>query len=118
MPDVGKDRYVKIARRRLANLQAAQANKATTSARQRGANVTDIDSRLMMTRQGYIQRYNPQAGVNEQGVVAEVAQDANDLRQLVPMLSSLRANRHRWRRRTGRHSTVRCRVLERAQRHS
>ena len=69
MPDVGKDRYVKIARRRLANLQAAQANKATTSARQRGANVTDIDSRLMMTRQGYIQGYNAQAGVNEQGVV-------------------------------------------------
>jgi transposase len=59
------------------------------------ANVTDLDSRIMKTRNGYVQGVNAQAAVTkEQIIVAEdVTQDENDQRQLHPMLDQTEANR-------------------------
>lgn len=54
------------------------------------ANVTDPDSRIMKTRNGYVQGYNAQAVATEDQVIvaAEVTQEANDVKQLSPMLQS------------------------------
>ncbi|MGI8904342.1 MAG: transposase [Solirubrobacteraceae bacterium] len=58
------------------------------------ANITDPDSRIMKTRNGYLQGYNAQAIVNlHQLVVAcAVTQDANDIEQYEPMLEELEHN--------------------------
>ena len=58
------------------------------------ANVTDPDSRIMKTRQGYVQGYNAQAVVNEHQVILScaVTQDANDVQQLHPMIDRTQAN--------------------------
>lgn len=58
------------------------------------ANVTDPESRVMKTRQGYVQGYNAQAVVTEDQVIvaAEVTQEANDVKQLHPMLEQTEAN--------------------------
>ena len=55
------------------------------------ANTTDPDSRIMKTRQGYVQGYNAQAVVSgEQIIVAVgVTQEANDVQQLEPMLQTM-----------------------------
>jgi len=55
------------------------------------ANVTDPDSRIMKTRRSYIQGYNVQAiATLEQIVVAtEVTDEANDVRQLEPMVKAM-----------------------------
>ena len=52
------------------------------------ANVTDPESRIMRTRKGYVQGYNAQAAVTEEQIVvaAEVTQEANDKKQLHPMV--------------------------------
>lgn len=52
------------------------------------ANVTDPESRIMKTRAGYVQGYNAQAMVTEDQLIiaADVTQEANDMRQLHPML--------------------------------
>jgi len=52
------------------------------------ANLTDLDSRIMKTRHGYVQGYNAQAVVTKEQVIvaAEVTQQQNDVRQLHPML--------------------------------
>jgi transposase len=57
------------------------------------ANPTDPDSRIMKTRQGYVQGYNVQAAVSEDQVIlaVSVTQEANDVRQLVPMLEQVNA---------------------------
>ena len=53
------------------------------------ANVTDPDSRVMKTRQGYVQGYNVQAVVSEDQIIVAVGvtQEANDVHQLLPMLA-------------------------------
>lgn len=53
------------------------------------ANVTDPDSRIVKGRKGYLQGYNAQAVVTmEQIVIApEVTNQANDVRQLAPMIT-------------------------------
>ena len=55
------------------------------------ANVTDSDSRIMKTRQGYVQGYNVQAVVSEDQIIVAVGvtQEANDVQQLEPMLHTL-----------------------------
>ena len=56
-------------------------------------NLTDPDSRIMKTRQGYVQGYNAQAVVDvDSGVIvaADVTQEANDVRQLIPMLEQVK----------------------------
>ena len=58
------------------------------------ANVTDPDSRVMKTRQGYVQGYNVQAVVSEDQIILAVGvtQEANDVRQLLPMLEGMNQN--------------------------
>ncbi len=60
--------------------------------RDRKANVTDPDSRIMKTRREYIQGYNGQAVVTEDQIIvsAVVTQDENDLHQLEPMIEETR----------------------------
>lgn len=52
------------------------------------ANVTDPDSRVMKTRNGFLQGYNGQAVVDKGQVIvaAELTQEQNDLGQLQPMI--------------------------------
>lgn len=52
------------------------------------ANITDPESRIMKTRTGYVQGYNGQAVVTEEQIIiaAEITQEANDVRQLHPMI--------------------------------
>jgi len=52
------------------------------------ANLTDVDSRIMKTRNGYVQGYNGQAVVTKEQIIvaAEVTQQQNDVQQLHPML--------------------------------
>ncbi len=56
--------------------------------RDRKANATDPDSRIMKTRQGYVQGYNGQAVVSKEQIIvgADVTQEENDLYQLEPMI--------------------------------
>ncbi len=63
-----------------------------TPAPEAKANVTDPESRIMKTRSGYLQGYNAQAAVTEEQIIvaAEVTQEANDVRQLQPMMTSIR----------------------------
>ncbi len=58
------------------------------------ANVTDPDSRVMKTRQAYVQGYNVQAVVSEDQIIVAVAltQEANDVQQLLPMLEQMNQN--------------------------
>jgi transposase len=51
-------------------------------------NTSDPESRLMKTREGYVQGYNAQAVVTREQIIvaAEVTQEANDIGQLHPML--------------------------------
>ena len=55
------------------------------------ANVTDPDSRIMKTRQDYVQGYNVQAVVSQDQIIVAVGvtQEANDVQQLKPMLKTL-----------------------------
>lgn len=55
------------------------------------ANVTDPESRIMKTRRGYVQGYNAQAAVAVGQIIAaaDVTDEANDLRQLHPMLAQV-----------------------------
>jgi len=59
------------------------------------ANVTDPDSRIMKTRNGYVQGLNAQAVVTEQQVIVaeDVTQQENDKWQLHPMLEQTESNR-------------------------
>ena len=52
-------------------------------------NVTDPDSRIMKSRKGYIQGYNAQAVVTAGQIIlaADVTNEANDIRQLAPMIA-------------------------------
>jgi transposase len=55
-------------------------------------NFTDPDSRLMVDKGGFVQAYNAQIAVDQEGqiiVAADVTQDANDKRQLLPMLAQI-----------------------------
>jgi transposase len=56
-------------------------------------NTTDMDSRLVKTKDGWIQGYNAQAAVNEAQIVvaAEVAVDSPDFGHLDPMVEAVEA---------------------------
>lgn len=53
-------------------------------------NITDPDSRVMKSRQGYVQGYNLQAVVSEDLIMVAigVTQEANDVRQLEQTLEA------------------------------
>jgi len=66
-----------------------QLDPKTGKKKEPKANTTDPDSRLMKTRNGFIQGYNAQASMDADThiiLAAEVTQDCNDTQQLVPML--------------------------------
>ncbi|NTV43138.1 MAG: IS1182 family transposase [Syntrophobacteraceae bacterium] len=88
-------------------IRAREAEEASTGQKKRGrkpkdpqeavdhdrkANVTDPDSRIMKTRQQYVQGYNGQAVVTEDQIIVSVAvtQEENDLHQLEPMIEETR----------------------------
>ena len=58
------------------------------------ANVTDPDSRILKTRSGYVQGFNAQAVVSMDQLIlaADVTQEANDVKQLIPMILQAQAN--------------------------
>ena len=58
------------------------------------ANVTDPDSGIMKTRHGWLQGYNAQIVVTVGQIIlaADVTTEANDVRQLTPMLDQAQAN--------------------------
>jgi len=58
------------------------------------ANVTDPESEIMKTRQGYVQGYNAQAVVTEEQyiVAPAITTEANDQRQLHPMMEKAASN--------------------------
>jgi hypothetical protein len=68
----------------------AAAETATSTTK---ANVTDPQSRIMKTAQGWVQGYNVQAAVTEHQIIvaAEVSQDANDVGLYQPMVAATRA---------------------------
>ena len=76
---------------RLAEAKAQLAQASVESARHGRVNLTDPDSRLMSTRNGWVQGYNAQAAINEIGIIcaAEVFDEPNDLPLFVPMLDAL-----------------------------
>jgi hypothetical protein len=57
------------------------------------ANIVDPDSRMMKTKDAFVQGYNCQAAVNENQIVVAVAvtQQANDVGQYQPMVTAARA---------------------------
>jgi hypothetical protein len=58
----------------------------------RRTNITDPDSRVMKTREGWVQGYNAQAIVNQHHIVlaCEVSQDTGDARLFEPMIARLK----------------------------
>ena len=74
--------------------ETGSGGSETPSGNKKKANITDPDSRIMKTRNGWIQGYNCQAVSDEnQFIVAnEVTQDCNDAHQLEPMLQVAQEN--------------------------
>jgi hypothetical protein len=95
--------------RQQAKIEVGVAEEQATGKRKRGrkpkpadptidpdthANVTDPDSGIMKTRRGWLQGYNAQIVVTTGPIIlaAAVTTEANDVRQLVPMLDAAQAN--------------------------
>lgn len=91
--DPEQHRRMRRARQRLANAIAQAEAAAEADDGDTRVNVTDPDSRIMITANGWVQGYNAQAAANEQGIViaAEVTTDANDVGQCAPMLERCQA---------------------------
>lgn len=89
-------RDVKRARKRLANALAKEpeSERATQPEPADRINITDRDSRVMKDPKGWVQGYNAQAAVNEEGIVvgAVVTQDGNDFEQCVPMMAEIQSS--------------------------
>jgi len=60
----------------------------------KNVNMTDPESRVMKDSRGFLQGYNAQAVVSQGQIIlaADVTQQANDVRQLEPMLDSMQIN--------------------------
>jgi len=85
----------KIRGRKPIDPNQTQFDSKTGKKKEPKANTTDPDSRLMKTRNGFIQGYNAQASVDADThiiLAAEVTQDCNDKKQLKPMLEKTRKN--------------------------
>ncbi|HYB24022.1 MAG TPA: transposase [Solirubrobacteraceae bacterium] len=70
---------------------AREAVKTNAAPVARQANITDPDSRIMKTQQGWVQGYNAQAVVNRHQIVlaCDVSQDAGDVQLYQPMITTL-----------------------------
>ncbi|MGQ0804407.1 MAG: transposase, partial [Actinomycetota bacterium] len=75
-------------------LPGRKPNPAGKKARDRHANVTDPDSRMLRSNQRFVQGYNAQVAVTGEQIVvaAAVTNAANDTTQLEPMLAISAAN--------------------------
>jgi hypothetical protein len=82
------------AQRRLERAKADAAAVKDTRDKELRVNVTDPQSRIMKTADGWVQGYNAQAAVNEHGIVlaADVTQDGFDVHQCQPMMTMTAAN--------------------------
>jgi transposase len=74
--------------------EAARVEAAAAAEQKSRVNTTDPDSRIMHTKQGWIQGYNAQAAANESGIViaVDVTQQANDSLQCQPMIAATLAS--------------------------
>jgi transposase len=73
------------------------------------ANTTDPDSRLLRTKDGFVQGYNAQAAATrDQVIVAATVTNGSDVAQFTPVLDDARANL----RRAGSHRRVRTVVAD------
>jgi transposase len=102
-------RAAEAAARQQAKIEARAAEEQATGTRRRGrkpkvpdpavdpdavANVTDPESGIMKTRQGWLQGYNAQVVVTREQIIlaADVTIEANDNHQLTGMLDQAQAN--------------------------
>jgi transposase len=87
-------RGLRLARQRLERARARAAETPAAEPDPERVNVTDPDSRIMKDPRGWVQGYNAQAAVTEDGVVvaADVTQDSNDVNQCTPMMQATGAN--------------------------
>jgi hypothetical protein len=76
-----------------AALQSAREAVKNAIPTAREANVTDPESRIMKTKDGWVQGYNAQAIVNQHQIVlaCEVSQNAGDVELYEPMITTLTA---------------------------
>jgi transposase len=83
---------------------SGQPDTAGDSDKRFTANLTDPDSRLLKTRNGWIQGYNCQTATSDDGFIlsARATQDANDVEQFIPTLNDITATAHTLASRTGR----------------
>lgn len=95
-PPVGADDYsvTILARRRLEAARAAHAEAIERAERNkrghlRRVNITDPDSRLMLSKGAWVQGYNAQAVLNENGiaVAAAVSNQVSDVASLHPLIT-------------------------------
>lgn len=91
-----------------AHAAAEPADGGPTSGDGFSANTTDPDSRLMKTRNGWVQGYNCQLAAGSDGLIlaARATQDANDTGQFVPTVQDLTATLAHLAARTGRDDLV------------
>lgn len=90
----GEDPDLRRARRRVERVRARAGQDTNDTGGDERVNVTDPDSRIMKDQRGWVQGYNAQAAVNQDGIVlaADVTQDGNDVEQCMPMMTATRAN--------------------------
>lgn len=90
----GPERKARI-KEALRQLEAdPNVGKPTRTGRERQANVTDPDSRKLLSKGRYLQGYNAQAAVSDDQVVvvADVTNNASDATMLVPMVGAVKKN--------------------------
>lgn len=83
---------VEVARTQ-AQIERIKAKIAAAADRGAKVNLTDPESRLMVSKDGWVQGYNAQAAVNEVGIIvaAEVFTDPGDALLFAPMIDALQA---------------------------
>jgi len=94
-PDFDRDVRRAEAALERANQQRALLGRSAPGAKAAPkANVTDPDSRIMKTGAGWVQGYNAQAVVSQDGVIiaADVTNCADDTNEYVPMVNNACAN--------------------------
>lgn len=77
------------------------------------ANLTDPDSRILKTRNGWVQGYNCQTAASEDGFIlyAQAIQDANDVEQFVPTMTAVVATATRLAEHSGRGDLARVGIM-------
>lgn len=106
-PPVPVEQCIEVRRARqalAATVRRASAGRVHSTGAEPSRNLTDPDSRMMLSRHGWLQGYNAQIAVSGDGMIlaAEVSQDANDVQQFTPMLDAVVASVNRLREATDR----------------